>query len=274
MTTHLILHQVRTTQINTSRITVSRPIRARLLSTTSSRSRASELQTNDTNVYLEEQSIQERELEIEKLRNKSRLRPDDRKVLFDQRPFADSENAYHFREKFLRNMFGKYGNESGVNPAMLWPNKNDIQERKEYEKVAHPYSIQELVKFAQNEIKERDLLDKEQHDKVVANMAKLDTWKKEIKERIAKKEAEALAAREKKEKLIDEVRRHFGFTVDPKDEKFKEMLAVKEKEQRKKEKLAKQDEKERKAISKLMAKHDISNPETEDNAKISSVEKQ
>lgn len=263
MNSRLILHKVGITQINPTRNSLHGS--SRFISTTYSKSKSSDLQSNYEHVEHEELSIQERELEIERIRNKSRLQPDDRNIVFDQRPYADSQNKYHLTEKFLSNMFGKYGSDSRVNPGMLWPTKNDIQERKEYEKVAYPFSIQELVKLAQNEVKEKDLSDKEQHDKVVANMAKLEMWKKEIKERIAKREAEALAAKEKKDKLIEEVRRHFGFTVDPKDEKFKEMLAVKEKEQRKKEKQAKQEERERKAISKLMAKHDVGSTGTENN---------
>ncbi|KAI5630956.1 growth arrest and DNA-damage-inducible proteins-interacting protein 1 domain-containing protein [Phthorimaea operculella] len=48
------------------------------------------------------------------------------------------------------------------------------------------------------------------------------------------KESEAKAAKEKKERLVEEVRRHFGFKLDPRDERFQEMLA-REKEQKKAE---------------------------------------
>lgn len=52
--------------------------------------------------------------------------------------------------------------------------------------------------------------------------------------------------------MIEEVRRHFGFTVDPRDERFKELLASKEKEQRKAIKESKRQIKETKLMTKLI----------------------
>jgi len=56
---------------------------------------------------------------------------------------------------------------------------------------------------------------------------------------------------DRKEKLMEEVRRHFGYTVDPKDERFQEMLEKKEKEQRKAMKEARKLDKQRKVLEKL-----------------------
>lgn len=50
---------------------------------------------------------------------------------------------------------------------------------------------------------------------------------------------------------MEEVRRHFGFTLDPRDERFQEMLAKREKEQKKQEKLAKREAKDKNMIAKL-----------------------
>lgn len=47
------------------------------------------------------------------------------------------------------------------------------------------------------------------------------------------------------------MRRHFGFKLDPRDERFQEMLAKREKEQKKLEKLAKKEAKEKMMIAKL-----------------------
>lgn len=57
--------------------------------------------------------------------------------------------------------------------------------------------------------------------------------------RIAKKEAVLLAAKERKERLVEEVRQHFGFKISPQDERFKTMLQQKEREEKKKKKEAK-----------------------------------
>lgn len=60
---------------------------------------------------------------------------------------------------------------------------------------------------------------------------------------------------EKKERLVEEVRRHFGFKLDPRDERFQEMLAKREKEQKKAEKQARRDAKEKTIIAKLQQKN-------------------
>lgn len=68
---------------------------------------------------------------------------------------------------------------------------------------------------------------------------KMDEWTADLKAKIAKKQADLEAARSRKERLVEEVRRHFGFKISPHDERFKEMLAQKEKQEKKKKKEAK-----------------------------------
>lgn len=58
----------------------------------------------------------------------------------------------------------------------------------------------------------------------------------------------------RREKLMEEVRRHFGYTVDTRDERFQELLAQKEKEQKKKMKEARKLVKEQRQLEKLEAK--------------------
>lgn len=58
----------------------------------------------------------------------------------------------------------------------------------------------------------------------------------------------------RKERLIEEVRRHFGYKVDPKDDRFKEMLEKKEKEEKKAMKEARKKAREEKVVKKLLSK--------------------
>lgn len=67
----------------------------------------------------------------------------------------------------------------------------------------------------------------------------MEEWTEQLKAKITKKENELQAARKRKERLMEEVRRHFGFKISPHDERFKEMLQKKEKEEKKKKKEAK-----------------------------------
>lgn len=61
---------------------------------------------------------------------------------------------------------------------------------------------------------------------------------------------------------MEEVRRHFGYTVDPKDDKFKEMLEKKEKEQKKAMKEEKKKLKEQKLMNKLGLAQDEPKPKS------------
>lgn len=192
------------------------------------------------------------EEKVEKLRNKSRLSPELWNIMYNKKPYSEPVRKHHFTVKYNRRMYGIYGSESGVNPGIMWPTKAEIEERREYEKVAYPFTIQEMVSAAAKERDTKELEIKRIHDQVVSKLAKLESWKKELRDKVAKKEAEALLVKEKKDKLIEEVRRHFGYKVDPRDDRFKEMLAQKQKEQKKAEKQARTEDREKKAISKLM----------------------
>lgn len=56
---------------------------------------------------------------------------------------------------------------------------------------------------------------------------------------------------ERKDRLVEEVRRHFGFKIDPKDERFKQMLEQKEKADKKVQKEERRKLKEQKLMAKL-----------------------
>lgn len=120
----------------------------------------------------------------------------------------------------------------------------------------NPRTIQEMLETVQNEkqVAHEKVMKREQE--IAKNLAKLDQWMKDIDIRKAKKEEEARVHKERKDRLIEEVRRHFGFALDPRDERFKEMLAAKEKEQKKAMKEMKRKEKEAKLIAKLVEAND------------------
>lgn len=99
-------------------------------------------------------------------------------------------------------------------------------------------------KFKRDRIRTREV-------NIAANIKKLEQWKSDLKSKSTKKEEEARVAKERKDRLIEEVRRHFGYTVNPKEERFKELLEKKEKEQRKAFKEARKQQKESKLISKI-----------------------
>lgn len=54
--------------------------------------------------------------------------------------------------------------------------------------------------------------------------------------------------------MIEEVKAHFGYTVDPRDDKFKQLLEKKEKEQKKAMKEERRKAQEAKVMEKLLKK--------------------
>lgn len=201
-----------------------------------------------------EASQLKKEIEIEQKRNKSRLRPQHRNILHGRVPYSEPVDEIHLTHKYNRMLFGKYGKLSNVNPGTLWPMKSELKEMVEYEKISHPFSVKELVenqkKIAENE--EKNI--KERQQKILRNMQKLEGWKKEIAARAEKKLADLAKAKAQKDALIEEVRRHFGYKLDPNDEKFKEMLVIKEREKKKKLKEEKSKAKQERFITEALKK--------------------
>lgn len=136
--------------------------------------------------------------------------------------------------------------------GICFPSKSEFAEKKEFEKVAYPFTLQEMLKTNEkfNTDKAKAVLKRE--DDITKNLGKLEQWKSELANKVAKKELDAKIAKDRKDRLVEEVRRHFGFKVDPKDDKFKELLEQKEKEDKKLSKEAKRKVKEAKMLAKLV----------------------
>ncbi|EZA51716.1 Growth arrest and DNA damage-inducible proteins-interacting protein [Ooceraea biroi] len=155
--------------------------------------------------------------QIARKQNKSRLEPQHRNIVMGVRPYKSSKDWFHTTVKYKKRMLGRYGLEGNAEPAgFAWPTPEEIEDAKEYERVAYP-----------------------RENTIIEKLGKMEQWTTELQDKIARKEAALEAARLRKERLVEEVRRHFGFKISPNDNKFKEMLAQKEKEEKKKNKEAK-----------------------------------
>jgi len=191
------------------------------------------------------------EEKVKAICNKSRLNDGHRNMVNGRLPYDNPVHRYHNTVKYKRKMYGRYGDASNVSPGLAWPTAEDLENVKEYESVAYPLTIQEMQQNALKRLEcERQEIQMRQ-DKIDANMKKLNSWIKEVKEKSAKKLLEAQQAKDKKEKLIEEVKKHFGYKIDPKDERFKEMLVKREKEEKKKVREEKKKVREEKLINYL-----------------------
>ncbi|KFB37571.1 AGAP011345-PA-like protein [Anopheles sinensis] len=201
------------------------------------------------------ESAEDREARLGAIRNKSRLLPQHRNMLHDTLPYEESQSWIHETVKYKRMMLGRYGLEgSRVDPRICFPTKKEVYEKAEYERVAFPFSLKQMMDANAAARKAKKAAVEAREVEIARKLEKLDQWTADLNARMEKKEAEARAAKERKDRLVEEVRRHFGFKVDPRDERFQEMLTQKEREDRKKVKEAKRKEKEEKMMEKLQKK--------------------
>lgn len=208
-------------------------------------------------VVFEDEDTELREMTIEKNRNKSRLLPQHQNMLKNAVPYGESQSWIHNTVKYKRMMFGRHGLSSGVDPRICFYSNSELDAQKEYERVAFPYSLQEMMKENVKSKTEKDEKIRRREDDIAKKITKLDSWTKELNAKIAKKEADAKAARDRKERLVEEVRRQFGFKLDVRDDRFKELVAQKEKEDKKKQKEERRKVKEEKMLAKLQEKTEV-----------------
>ncbi|RZC34641.1 peroxisome biogenesis factor 10, partial [Asbolus verrucosus] len=201
-----------------------------------------------------DEELKAREEEIERKRNKSRLKEPDRNFLYEKNPYPEPAFWHHGTLKYMRRLYGRYGAASGVDPSVCWPVKQELEEALEYERVAYPFTIPQMIEDAKKKRSEKNERVRLRQEEIVKKMEKLEDMKRELYNKIRKKETEAKAAKDRKERLIEEVRMHFGYTVDPRDEKFKEMLEKKEKEQKKALKEERRKAREETMLARMLSK--------------------
>lgn len=212
--------------------------------------------------------IKKKTIDLEKIRNVSRLRNSDYKRHHGEPPFPNIEVVIDSHQKTLRwhrKQFGLYGNASGINPAICFTTKEEIDDIKEYEKVAYDKSFIQLRNEALQRLEEEKKQYRIREEEIERKLENMEKWKEQIRQKMNVKQIEVVEAKQKRERLLEEVRRFFGYTIDPKDEKFQIMLELKEKEQKKLEKAEKKKMKEERFLAKLASlEHDTSKNTNDD----------
>lgn len=74
----------------------------------------------------EDEAAREREEELERKRNKSRLKEADFLMLHEQNPYPEATLRHHGTLKYLRRTYGRYGAASNIDPAICWPVKVNV----------------------------------------------------------------------------------------------------------------------------------------------------
>lgn len=143
--------------------------------------------------FLDDEEIldpEERERKIEKMRNKSRLRPAHRNMLHDLKPYEQEESWIHTTLKYKRMQYGRLGAASGVDPRICFYTATELADKEEYRRVANPHTIQEMIKINEA-IKQKKKENIQKREEMVAkNLAKLEQWQSDFLAKKNKKEEE------------------------------------------------------------------------------------
>lgn len=205
---------------------------------------------NVSELLVDEVDLEAREKKIERMRNKSRLNKTHRNFLFNK-PKPLEEYIWDQTIAFNRKQYGRFGSASGVDPRICFYTPTERADKQEYERVAYPFTIQEMVEINKREKAEKAAKILEREAKIAANMGKLDKWMADLNQRIAKKEEETRLARQKRERLLEDIRQEIGFKIDFKDPRFKALMEQKELEAKKEKKAEKKKKREEQLLEKL-----------------------
>ena len=154
-------------------------------------------------------------------------------------------------KKYQAETFTRYGKKSGIDARKLWPTVEELQAEIEDEKLYKIPSLQEAMDIArarkEDKISRLKKRESDVYEKMKSNKKNIEAFKARLK-----KEAESSkAAKIKENKLLEEAREILGYDVDPKDEKFKELMEKRAKEEKKAARAAKKKAEEQKYIARL-----------------------
>lgn len=99
--------------------------------------------------------------EIQAKRNKSRLRPAHFRKVNGEIPYETPSAWFHNTLRYKRKVYATFGEKSGINPGIQWPTHDQLKKRLEYESVAYPFTIQEMIA----NVKEKRRLEQEAFEK-------------------------------------------------------------------------------------------------------------
>lgn len=203
---------------------------------------------------INEDDTEAREKVIQQNRNKSKLLDAHRRKLNNQVPYDEPQSWVHNTLEYKRKMYGRYGAASGVDPRLLFPTLDERQDLQEYERVAYPHTLEEMVAISKQEKEEKLAAIRKREDDIDKKMNKSAQWIIELNAKVTKKEAEAEQIKAKKERAIEEIRRQIGYRLNPRDPRLKELMDQKEEDEKKAKKIAKKKLKEEKVLKMLQQK--------------------
>ena len=201
---------------------------------------------------LEEKERETRAEYIESRRNKSRLSASHRQIVKGEMPYVGTMFNYtseHQSKEHKRGLMSKYGRkQAGVDPGQCWPTKEEIQLAREWEDLYQEKPLKEMIQEARQAVEDAHQAKLEREKEVVKNLEQMDRQVKQWKDRMGAKTRMLDAERERREKVLEELRLEFGYVINPEDNYMKGRIAEREKVLIKEEKEKKKQEKKEKGL--------------------------
>lgn len=137
-----------------------------------------------------------------------------------------------------RRRFAAAGAASGVEAASLWPGPGELRSLVRHQVDWQPplHVMCAGIRAADTQRRQRQ---RDRQKLIAANMAKMpkmvEEWRREKREAKVKQREEKV----RRDRLLAEARERFGYSIDPRNAKFQDMVKELEKEEKKKLKLIK-----------------------------------
>ncbi|XP_071952549.1 large ribosomal subunit protein mL64-like [Antedon mediterranea] len=141
----------------------------------------------------------------------------------------------NYRLSLIRRKYAKEGASSGIDPGIMWPTKEELKARTEEDLEFEP-SLKQMQDELLIEKQEREQKELAKAKAIEDGMKKMPSLIKDFKKKQLEKFAEEEAAKEKRQRLLEEAKEKMGYAIDPRNPRFQQMLADIEKEEKRKKK--------------------------------------
>lgn len=199
-----------------------------------------------------ERSMEEEEREaraeyIQSRRCKSRLTASHRQVLQGLPPNMGNlyeMNSGHRSKEHKRALMGRYGRAgTGVSPATCWPTGEQVHLAREWEALYQEKPLKAMIEEARREVEERRAAVLAREAEVVEALGKMERQVRQWEEKRGAKARLLDSERERRERVLAELRLEFGYNINPEDNYMKTRIGEREKVLIKEEKEKKKQEK-------------------------------
>jgi len=203
-----------------------------------------------TNIPDAEESMEREEKfrnHVEKMRDVSRFGNTKAELKYKMKipTYSDNEAMYLKQSRYFRGVYAKYGKESGIEPGVAWPSKQElfekIREENEYD-LTLKQKINMLIERKQNEIDRVENLEKETD----ASLTRMPKSIEKYYQNMDKKYAVEDERKAKKDEIMEQAREYYGFKVDLRDKRIKDMVEKMHEEKKKLDKSKKKEEEKKK----------------------------